>query len=1020
MYIKELQLNDFKSFHEQKFLFNKGLTVVTGSNGSGKSNVFDSIVFALGNNSPKTLRYKMIDELIHKGSNAEFARVQITFDDDTTIERYVADGSSVFRLNGKRTTLEAITSFLQEYKVSCNGHNIVLQDDVKKIVEMSDVDRRKYIDEIANISKFDEQKSKALKNLEKVSEKIAEAKIVLTERKEWLDKLEKEKASAERYLYLERQKLLTEATIIKKEKKQLQRDAASLSTRLTNLETELLDSSKKLSEAVKQIGVLELKLKEERIKFEEQNKDFMNIDAKLNVESYKKDSFEKELNELNVQKDILDENILELTHLKNNLNNEIDDINAKQKEIDKSESLIMKEIDSLGNLDSLRARVSQQEVQNKEMQDKLKIISNEIELETKRLREIEIKEAIQNQSGQRQKELDLELKELAKSIVKEEINYEEDLQITSKEIDDLEKERQTLVEKHDDCFEKKKQLDNTIIKLRQEIETLTDLDFKTQDPIFVSDSKEIDDFISKKEARNEFGTFVFLFKDKQDYTKNVVIKNILPSNKIKKLELELEKANKDIVTANKTFDYAKKELINTEKNLKSKSDVVLVLQNKIKNRDVLLLQMQKRQKVLEDEKSRFSYVEYSVDKSNVAKKIDSLIKEKEKISNKISSEDINKLSRYFGLVEKKNEFVNHGLEYNVRLARSEERLISAEKEISESTSRIKSFNDAIKVLSEKLNHQVKIVSALLKDKKEFEERTYALRKTVVLVEEELNNTRNEKNNLNDFIVKSEADKEHIKESIFLKEKLLDDKIKEIKEFVELNKNKDIDFETLDDREQKGISDLRVYIIDVKTELEGLGSVNLKAIEDYNDICAKYTEIKEKMDILEVERLEVSKDIEKISLEKEKIFYSYFTKLKTNFKRITKEFGLGDIDLILTDKNLDVAGIQIAIKRGSHERNLSSLSGGEKSLTTIAFILSIVEFEPSPFYLFDEVDAALDFKNTEKVLDYLKKLSQTGQIIMISHNPESVDMADNLIGISKNRLGITTIAVKQNKTSEVAI
>jgi chromosome segregation protein len=218
MYIKELQLNDFKSFHEQDFKFYKGLTVVTGSNGSGKSNIFDAIVFALGNNSSKTLRYKHINELIHKGQDADFAKVKLVFDDDTSIERYVSDGASVFRLNDKRTTMEAISAYLKEKKLSYSGHNIVLQDDVKKVVEMSDVDRRKYVDEIANISKFDEQKQKALKNLETVANKINEVKLVLNERKEWLTKLESEKSSAERYLQLDRQKLLTEATILKKER----------------------------------------------------------------------------------------------------------------------------------------------------------------------------------------------------------------------------------------------------------------------------------------------------------------------------------------------------------------------------------------------------------------------------------------------------------------------------------------------------------------------------------------------------------------------------------------------------------------------------------------------------------------------------------------------------------------------------------------------------------------------------------------------------------------------------------
>jgi len=1016
MYIKEVELNDFKSFHEQSFKFDKGLTVITGSNGSGKSNVFDSMVFALGNNSPKTLRYKSINELIHKGMNAEFARVKLTFDDNTTIERYVTDGASVFRLNGKRTTLEAISAFLQEYKVRCDGHNIVLQDDVKKIVEMGDLERRKYIDEIANISKFDEQKQKALKNLEKVNEKINEVKLVLNERKEWLDKLEKEKSSAERYLYLDRQKLLTEATILKKEKRQLQKDAASLTTRLSNLENELVESSKKIADQIKLIGKLEEDLKKKMEEYEKQTKDFSNIDSKFSVENYKEQNLRNELEEKQNAYQEAKQLLQNFSKLKSELEKEEQVLISKQKSLEKQLNEIESETKKYGNLDALKQKVSSQEKQNKEIKQRLQDIESKLTNSKDSLRRIEVAEAIRKDTELRLKDVDKEIIAINEMISKDSKDLTVQFNSILHELEQKEKEKSELQTQHEHIFDKRRELENGVVKYEQEIKTLGSLDFKLQEPIFVSDDKEIDSFVSKKEEKNEFGTFVFLFKGNEDYSKKVIIKNVLPEGKIAKLKTEVNAKQREFEKAEKEYVQLKNKLMELEYSISKLSETKINLESNIRNKDANLTQLKKRLEFLEKEKRSYVIEEKIEDKTKIIKEIEKLEFEKDALSGKISVADVQNLSKYLELLDHKSKLESEINIVKIESARIEEKQTALHNDHKKSNEKINELEKITIKLTKEFETQQKVVKDLIKEKQEFESRVLGKKKECEIVENNLSDAKNEKNRLNDFIVKGEADKDHIRESIFIKEKQLNDKIDEVKSFVEFNKNKDIDFESLDDYENKGISELREYILEVKTELEGLGSVNLKAIADYQEIFDKYNEIKQKMDILDVEREEVSKDIDKISLEKEKIFMGYYTKLRANFKRITKEFGLGDIDLSLTDKNLDIAGMQILIKRGSHERVLSSLSGGEKSLTTIAFVLSIVEFEPAPFYLFDEIDAALDYKNTEKVMAYLKKLANNGQIIMISHNPESVDMADSLIGISKNRLGITTVAVKQNRTA----
>jgi chromosome segregation protein len=200
MQIKELELENFKSFKHQKFIFNDGITAITGPNGSGKSNVFDALIFVLGNNSSNKLRYKKISDLICRDQKEKYATVRLTFTDGTSIERTVTEEASVFRLNGKRTTQEAIVSFLKELKISSDGHNLVQQGNNKKIIDMTELERKRLLEDIAGVSLFDDQREKSEKNLDFVKQKISQARAILDERKTMLDTLEKEKAVAEEYL----------------------------------------------------------------------------------------------------------------------------------------------------------------------------------------------------------------------------------------------------------------------------------------------------------------------------------------------------------------------------------------------------------------------------------------------------------------------------------------------------------------------------------------------------------------------------------------------------------------------------------------------------------------------------------------------------------------------------------------------------------------------------------------------------------------------------------------------------
>lgn len=218
--IKKIKIKDFKSFRNTIIPFVGGFTSVVGPNGSGKSNISDAINFALGNSSMKTLRAGRLTDLVHHKSSSGCAEVVIELKEGKEkheiTRRIDKEGTSVFRLDKKRTTMSEITEFLSSLNISPQSRNIIMQGEVSDIVNMTPTQRREVIDDVSGIAEYNEKKDKALRELEKVEEKMKEANIILYERSGYLGELKKERNQALRYKqYSDQRELLKKAIAVK-------------------------------------------------------------------------------------------------------------------------------------------------------------------------------------------------------------------------------------------------------------------------------------------------------------------------------------------------------------------------------------------------------------------------------------------------------------------------------------------------------------------------------------------------------------------------------------------------------------------------------------------------------------------------------------------------------------------------------------------------------------------------------------------------------------------------------------
>ena len=185
-------------------------------------------------------------------------------------------------------------------------------------------------------------------------------------------------------------------------------------------------------------------------------------------------------------------------------------------------------------------------------------------------------------------------------------------------------------------------------------------------------------------------------------------------------------------------------------------------------------------------------------------------------------------------------------------------------------------------------------------------------------------------------------------------------------------------------------------------LSKIGSVNLRSLEVYDSIKKEYDTIKEKVETISKEKESILKVIHEIDIKKKKVFLQSLSALNEIFSRNFSQLSTkGKVSLELENrKNPFSGGVNILIKVG-HGKYLEvkSLSGGEQTLVALSLIFAIQEFKPYSFYILDEIDAALDKRNSERLAHLLKKYMKKGQYIIITHNDEVISSATNIYGIS---------------------
>ena len=208
-----------------------------------------------------------------------------------------------------------------------------------------------------------------------------------------------------------------------------------------------------------------------------------------------------------------------------------------------------------------------------------------------------------------------------------------------------------------------------------------------------------------------------------------------------------------------------------------------------------------------------------------------------------------------------------------------------------------------------------------------------------------------------------------------------------------------------------LDEINSKIQKLQKKIEALGLVNMRAINDYDTVSSALNELTQRIETLEKERIEILERMKGYEVNKKEEFLKTFNAVNQNFKDIFPMLSEGEGELVLENPNDPFAGGLVfrASIRDKKNQKLAAMSGGEKTLTALAFVFAVQRHLPAPFYAFDEVDMHLDGPNVEKLAKMINMQAKQTQFVVVSLRKPMIDSADRMIGVTQRGKGVTKIS-----------
>lgn len=490
---------------------------------------------------------------------------------------------------------------------------------------------------------------------------------------------------------------------------------------------------------------------------------------------------------------------------------------------------------------------------------------------------------------------------------------------------------------------------------------------------------------------------------------------------------KLDEISMELRTANQSFDVIKSKLDNIRANIRATDDQIreakannIELQGEITRLEIKLKEFRDKRNHLKIDldKKKIDYSssnrtknDLNVSLTELSKKIETLQQERQKVRMHISEIAPDELQQrmqvatdnVYKITCEQNELVNKLVslnsdksEYENNRKHIEKEIKTLEKGIEENIANIEKENEElvkIKINLEALRSIEAKMEANIKDLTNYKDK---------LIENKYK-LENSRDNIVSGIETKNGIKATVKANLMVIQKSINDlKIQISESIVKL------------DGPIPSEETLRRTIKACENSIANFGNVNLRAIDDYDVKKQRYDKLTSDLEKLNTQINGLNNLMDDLEKKKKGLFMETYNGVNKNFKAIFSELsGGGESYMVLEDENSPFEGgllINVKPKNGKMLR-LDSLSGGEKSLTALAFIFAIQEYQPSPFYVFDEIDMFLDSVNSEMVARHIKECSKKTQFIQVSLRKVTLSFADHLIGVTRPPDGVSKVIMQ---------
>ncbi len=939
-YIKKLLMRGFKSFARETILYlDRHMNIVVGPNGSGKSNVTDAMCFVLGRLSIKSIRAAKASHLIFSG-NKQYKGANEAF-----VEITFDNADKTFALDNEEILIRRIVRKNGQSIYRINNETKTRQE-VIELLGQAGIDPHGFnIVLQGEIEKFvkmppDERR--------KVLEEVAGISIYEMRKEKSLKELEKtdEKLKQINAILRERTNYLRnledereQALRFKKLQETVKRCKASIINKhIQERDKELKYVSERIEQKKKYIAKTDIQISKIKEEMGILNEKINNISSII----LKSSGLEQDA--LNSQISTLKQGIAGLAARKENFENQLLELDRRRKSLEDSVKFSETEIEHM-------------------VSEKGKNTKNDVEEKKKKLEELEDAKRQFYLFKSNLSSLISQIEDKKRQIqrIKNESNFIlNQIEHTEKEIrikEPLEKHSEALIQlKY--SIEKNKEKALSLESSLVEKEKISAVQLQ-----IINDSEKIKLQVEKldicplcktKITKEHIDEVI----NKSD-NNNLNAKKLLESNQseIEDIKASLKETKENIAREameinQRNIDVIKLDFMNEKKQqLKRDSEQAKMSENELSN-------LEFKRKAIENKLAltKLSEEQYETLKLEV---------------NELQRTEERNLGAEITAKQRELERINLAIKQNIR---DKESITDELHEINET---LELKNKVSEEKEEQAEAMKKKYQKMFDEKNTLQDKVRVMETNMLGLQGEKRMSENENNNLM-------IEKAHIsakKESLIL----------EIHEF------EGIEIIPLP------LDKLIERLNETESTLERIGSVNMRALEVYDSIKEEYEKIRGKVEQLEKEKIEILSVIAQIDRKKKKTFVHTLERINELFSRNFSQLSIkGIVRLELQNpKEIFDAGLDISVNVGGGKYfDVTSLSGGEQTLVALSLIFAIQEYKPYCFYIFDEIDAALDRRNSEKLAYLLKKYMKHGQYLIITHNDSIISESSNILyGVS---------------------